>query len=128
MRTAAFIVGLLITLAGVGMLVSPATVLAFAQRAVTSVELYGSAISRLAIGALFIAVAPASRAPWLLRVLGTIALLAGVATLFLDVDRAQAIANWVSHQSLGAIRGFALVPLLLGGATIYACTPKGRAA
>ena len=128
MKTTTFVIGILLTLAGLGMLLAPTIVLILAQRGVTPLELYGSAIGRLAIGALFVAVAPASRAPWLLRVLGTVALLAGGATFFLGVDRAQAIASWVSHQSLSAIRGLAFVPLVLGAATVYACPPQRRAA
>ncbi len=128
MQLVAFTVGLLITVAGVAVLLFPAALLSLAQHPVTPLQLYASAAIRLAIGLLFVVVAPASRAPRLLRVFGGFAFIAGAATLVMGVDRAQAIAGWMSRQPLGIVRSFAVLPLAIGMSILYACRPQRRAA
>jgi uncharacterized protein YjeT (DUF2065 family) len=123
-------VGLLITAAGILVTLVPSAVIRFAQHGVTAVELYASAITRVGIGVLFLLVAPMSRLPRLLRVFGMIAVMAGIVTPFLGVARAQAIADWVSHQGLSSVRAFGLLALAIGAAILYACGPRrmnGRA-
>jgi hypothetical protein len=122
------VVGLLITVAGVAVLLFPAAVLALAQHPVTALQLYGSAVIRLGIGALFLMAAPASRMPRLIRFLGIFALFAGAATAVMGLDRAQAIADWMARQTPGTLRWFAVLPLALGGSIVYACMPQRRAA
>jgi len=124
----AFAVGLLIAAAGIVMVAVPGFVLGLAQHPMVSAQLYASAVIRIGIGLLFWRVASVSRTPALLRVLGAMGLTVGVATLFVGVDRAQAIASWVCHQSLGTVRTFGLLPLALGAAIMYACAPVRRAA
>ena len=82
---------------------------------------------RIAIGVLFISVARDARRPWLLRALGGVAVFAGVGTLFLGVQRAGAIADWISQRGMETVRAFGLLPLVLGALVIYACGPARRA-
>ena len=128
MKRLVLAVGLLITTAGVVVSVVPSAVIRFAQHAVTPFELYGSAITRVGIGVLFIVAAPISRLPRLLRAFGIIAVMAGLVTPFLGVARAQTIADWVSQQGLGLVRSFGLLALAIGAAVVYACGPRRRAA
>ena len=76
---------------------------------------------------LFILVARSTRMPWLLQVLGGITILAGVATLFLGLGRARAIAEWTLQQGARVVRLFGLLPLVLGALVVYACGAVRRA-
>lgn len=128
MKRLALAVGLLISAAGVVVSVVPAAVIRLAQHAITPLELYASAITRVGIGVLFIVAAPTSRLPRLLGVFGMIAVMAGLVTPVLGAARAQTIADWVSHQGLGLVRSFGLFALAIGAAIVYACGPRRRAA
>ena len=128
MRHIPLVVGVLIALAGLIVIALPSGVLSVAAHPVSPLQLYVSAAIRVALGVLFLAVAGASRAPRLLQVVGIIALIAGVATVWLGVGRAQQIADWTSHQGLGVVRLLGIAPLALGVAIVYACLPVQRAA
>jgi hypothetical protein len=90
-------------------------------------QLYTSALIRVAIGVLFLSVARTARVPGVLRVLGAIAIIAGAATVFVGVERARAIADWTSHQEAAVVRLFGLLPLVLGALVVYACGSLRRA-
>jgi hypothetical protein len=126
-KSLARVVGALIAVAGLTLIVVPVIVPWLALHPLTLFELFASAIIRIAIGILFISAARTARIPWLLQLLGGIAIVAGVATLFIGVDRARAIAEWMSQQGVGVVRVFGLLPLLLGVLVIYACGPVRRA-
>ena|SRR6266851_8312272 len=121
-------VGSLIAAAGLALILFPGIVTWLAQHPLMPLELYTSAVIRVAIGILFISVAQMARLPWVLQVLGAIAIVAGVATVFIGVDRARAIADWTSHQGVAVVRLFGLLPLVLGALVVYACGPVRRAA
>jgi hypothetical protein len=126
-KSLALVVGALIALAGLILIIFPGIVLWLAVHPLTLLELFASAMIRIAIGILFISAARTARIPWLLQLLGGIAIVAGVATVFIGVDRAQAIAEWMAQQGVGVVRVFGLLPLLLGVLVIYACGPVRRA-
>jgi uncharacterized membrane protein len=125
-RATAFVVGLLIIAVGAVGVVAPSVLLWIAQHPVSAVELYVIAAGRVALGLLLLAVARASRAPKTLRVMGAIALIAGITTPFLGVARAQAIMDWFSHHGSGFLRFAALVALAIGGFVAYTCAPARR--
>ena len=127
MKSLALVVGALIAIAGLILIVFPGIVPWLAVHPLTLLELFTSAIIRIAIGILFISVARTARIPWLLQLLGGIAIVAGIATVFIGVGRARAIAEWMSQQGVGAVRVFGLLPLVLGALVIYACGPVRRA-
>lgn len=120
-------VGVLLITAGVTLILFPGLVPWLAQHPLTSLEVYASAVIRIAIGLLLISVARGARVPGVLRMLGGIALIAGVATLFIGIDRAQAIAAWTSQRGAGVVRLFGLLPVVLGVLVVYACGPVRRA-
>ena len=128
MKGLALAVGALIAAAGLGLILFPAVVIWLAHHPLTSLELYGSAVGRVAIGVLFLAVARTARMPWVLRVLGAIAIIAAAATLVIGVERAQAIADWTTREGVVVVRLFGLLPLILGALVVYACGPVRRAA
>jgi hypothetical protein len=126
-KSLALAVGALIAAAGLILIVFPDIVPWLAVHPLTLFELFTSAIIRIAIGILFISAARTARIPWLLQLLGGFAIVAGIATVFIGVDRARAIAEWMSQQGVGAVRVFGLLPLVLGALVIYACGPVRRA-
>src|ERR1051325_2881017 len=93
-KTLVFVVGLVIIAIGAVGIVAPSVLLWIAQHPVTTVELYLIAGGRVAVGSLLLAVAATSRAPRTLRVLGAIAVIAGIATPFLGVARVQLMVDW----------------------------------
>ncbi len=127
MKSLALVVGALIAVAGLILIVFPDIVPWLAVHPLTLLELFASAMIRIAIGLLFISAARTARIPWLLQLLGGIAIVAGGATVFIGVDRAQAIAEWMTQQGVGVVRVFGLLPVLLGVLVIYACGPVRRA-
>lgn len=127
MRRLAFVVGLLIAAAGVLVILLPAALLQFAEHSTTWLKLIGFAALRVSIGLLLLAVAPATRLPRTVRVLGVFAIVAGVLTPAVGVNGARLVADWWSHQPLGLVRALGLLPLALGGLVVYACAPAPRA-
>lgn len=127
MRVLGFLVAALFLILGVVGLFVPRRLFALAQFTTTPTGLYVVAGIRLAIGAILLALASRSRFPTILRVLGVLALLGGIATLFLGTERARAIVSWMTGYGTTPIRGFGVFALLLGGFIAYAISDKGRA-
>ena len=127
MKGLSLVIGALIAAAGLVLIVFPGIVGWLSQHPLTPLELYTSAVIRIAIGAAFMMAARTARSPQLLQVLGAIAIIAGIATVFLGVERAQAIAAWMSQQGGGVVRLFGLLPLVLGVLVVFACGPVRRA-
>ena len=86
-----------------------------AEYVTTPIGLYAVAALRIGIGIVFINVAPTSRTPNLLRVLGAIAVGAGVITALVGVDRARAMLAWETAQGTTLIRLGAVIALVFGG-------------
>ena len=84
MKTLAFAIGLCIALVGAVGIAEPSALVWIAHHASTSGAFYAVAAIRIAFGAVLISVAPASRAPRGLRLLGSIIVVAGIATYIVD--------------------------------------------
>lgn len=132
MNALAFVVGLCIATFGAVGVLAPSGLIWIVQHFVTSGAFYlVAATVRVAFGLLLISVASASRAPKVLRVLGYVILIVGIATAltgFLGTQRARAIIEWWLQQGSGAVRLTGVLPLALGGFVAYACAPDRRAA
>ncbi len=128
MKTLAFVMSLVIIAVGaVGILAPPALVW-IAQHSLAPVKLYSITAVRVVFGLLLISVASASRAPKTLRVVAFIPLVAGIATPFVGIERAQTVIEWWTQQGSGVVRLTAVPLLALGGFIAYACAPARRAA
>ena len=125
MRLVGLLVALFIVLVGLTGILAPDCVMTIGRHSVTPVGIYLAAALRIGIGLVLEKLAPVSRAPKALRVLGVIAVLGGVATLFLGTERAQAILEWWSAQGPACIRLWAVLPLVLGGFIAYAILRQG---
>ncbi len=120
MRLLGLLVALFITLIGLTGILSPSRLMTISQYVATPVGIYLAAALRIGIGLVLVRVAPRSRAPKVLLTLGVIAVIAGLATLFLGMERAQAILKWSSAQGPAFTRLWAALPLFLGGFIAYA--------
>lgn len=127
MRLLGLLVALFIALIGLTGIFSPDRLMTIAQYTATPVGIYVAAALRIGIGLVLARVAPVSRAPKALCILGAAAVMAGVTTLFLGTERAQIILEWWSAQGSAFIRLWALLPLVLGGFIAYAVALPRRA-
>lgn len=126
MKTLAFIVALIIVGMGLTGIVCPDCLVRIGHYSFTPVGLYVVALLRVAIGLVFFLAAPASRAPKTLRILGIVVCVAGVATAFLTVERAQALLDWWAANGATFVRFGAGVALLLGSFIAYLTAPVRR--
>jgi hypothetical protein len=127
MRLLGLLVALFIALVGLTGVIAPDCLMTIGRHSVTPFGLCIVAVLRIGIGLVLAWVAPVSRAPTTLRILGVIAVIAGVVTLYVGAERAQAILEWWSGQGPLFIRLGAGIALVLGGLIAYALTPGRRA-
>jgi len=128
MKTLAFVMSLVIIAVGAVGILAPRALVWIAQHSLAPVELYSVAAVRVGFGLLLVSVASASRAPKTLRVVAFIPLVAGIATPFVGIERAQTVIEWWTHQRSGVVRLTAVPLLALGGFIAYACVAARRAA
>ena len=77
------------------------------------------------MGLVVIFVAPTSRAPRILRVMGALMCMQGLAaTLFLGPDRARAVMEWETRQGNAVLRVGAAVALATGVFMAYAIAAR----
>jgi hypothetical protein len=126
MRTAALLVSLFIIAVGAVGIVTPDSLMSIKQYVATPVGLYAIAALRVAIGLVLMWVAPVSRAPRTLRVVGVIVVVAGLATPLFGVERTRAILDWVSTQGTALERVGAGLGVAIGGLIAFAVATGRR--
>jgi uncharacterized membrane protein YidH (DUF202 family) len=112
---------------GVG-LVAPSALLDFGQSLQTTQALYIVAVVRVVFGAILVSVAPASRMPGTLRILGAFIIVAGVATPISGAQRAHDLLDWWSSQDPLFTRAWAAVAVVFGMFIVYAVAARRRSA
>jgi hypothetical protein len=126
MRIAALLVALFAIVVGVVGIFTPNSLMTIGRYVVTPVGLYVIAAVRVAIGLVLMLVAPISRVPRTLRVVGAVVLVAGLATPLFGVERTRAIFDWASTQGTALIRVVAGLVLATGGFVAFAVTAGRR--
>ena len=124
MKPAVVLVAIWVICAGVAGVVAPQSLMPLRRYVLTPIGLLVIASIRIAIGVLFIMVAPRSRVPRIMRGLGGFLLLAGLVTPLFGVERARAIADWEAAQSLTLIRTVAVLITLLGAMLAFAVSGR----
>jgi hypothetical protein len=94
MRIAALLVALFAIVVGVVGIFTPDSLMTIGRYVVTPVGLYAIAALRVGIGLVLMLVAPISRVPRTLRVLGAAVRVEGLATPLFGVERTRAILDW----------------------------------
>jgi len=110
------------TLGLVGM-VRPHRLIRMARSWQTPTGLYAAAALRIALGLLLILVAPNSRFPGVLRILGIVILLSGLATPIVGLGRFHRILEWWANRGPAFQRAWASCAFSVGLFLIYAVTP-----
>jgi hypothetical protein len=126
MRTAALLVSFFIIAVGAVGIVTPDSLMSIKQYVATPVGLYAIAALRVAIGLVLMRVAPVSRAPRTLRMVGVIVVVAGLATPLFGVERTRAILDWVSTQGTALERVGAGLGVAIGGLIAFAVATGRR--
>jgi hypothetical protein len=122
----ALLIGLGILALGVVGLLVPERLAVLAEHLATPQGLYVAATLRVAIGLVLLRVAPASRAPLALRVLGWLAVIAGLVTPFVGVERARDMIEWWLARDSAVVRVWAAVAAAFGGFLLYAVRAARR--
>jgi len=126
MRIAALLVALFAIVVGVVGIVMPDSLMTIGRYVATPVGLYVIAAVRVAIGLVLMLVAPTSRVPRTLRVVGAVVIVAGLATPLFGVERTRAILDWESTQGTALIRVMACLVLAIGGFIVFAVATGRR--
>lgn len=124
MKTLAFVLALCITAIGVVGFFAPSVLVWAARRSDTSLAFYIIATGRIAFGLLLVSVAPSSRRPKVLSVMGYIIVILGVATAFVGLfamEQARSLIDWWLRQPSGILRFTAVVVAALGGFVAHTC-------
>ena len=123
MRTTALIVAFFFVVVGAVSLVSPDSLMAVRGYVGTPLGLAAIGTLRIGIGLVLVLVAPVSRVPRTLRVVGMLVIVAGLATYLFGVERTRAVLEY--EATLGPVfyRGAAAVLMALGGLMVFAVRP-----
>jgi hypothetical protein len=131
LKTLAFIIGVAVGAVGlVGALV-PDVLFAIAQQFRTAPSFLALAVVRVAVGLVLFTVAPVSRLPLSLRVLGAVVVIAGLTTAaagLFAMGPTRAAIDWWFSQNRWLLRLTGTALLGLGGFIAYACVPALHAA
>ncbi len=128
MKVLAIAIGLVIGAIGLVGVVAPSIILEFGRSLLTPAALYAVAALRIGIGVVLVRVAPDSRLPTVLRILGILIIIAGVLTPFFGVERSRAILDWWSNQGPLVTRLCLSVAIAFGLFIVYAVTSPRRTA
>ena len=123
MLIVALVISAFVIVLGLVGIVAPARILKIALWFQTPVGLYAASALRLVFGASLFLVAPGSREPHVLRVLGILIFVAGMVTPFIGVDRSRRLLDWWSARGPGFNRVMSAVGLAFGAFLIWAMTP-----
>jgi len=124
----AMAMGLIIASIGVFGAAAPSALLEFGRALQTPRALYIVAAVRIIFGALLLWVAPVSRVPKTLRLLGLLIVIVGMLTPFIGVERSRAMLDWWSTQGVLFTRVWMGVVVVFGLFIVYAVTPPRRSA
>ena len=122
MSTLAMVIGFAFIFLGVLVAVSPERLLSFTDWG-SRRGLYTAAAMRVFTGLVLILAAPASRSPTGFRIIGAIALLAGVVFTLVPTDRWAAFIRWWTKEHRALYRASAALAILLGAYIAYAALP-----
>ena len=123
MKLLAMAIGLIIAAIGIAGVGAPSLLLEFGRSLLTPTALYIVSAIRIGIGIVLVWVAPVSRMPGVLRVLGILIIIAGVLTPFVGVERSLGVLEWWSRQGPSFMRTSASLAIAFGLFIVYAVTP-----
>ena len=120
---AALAFSLLICAFGVLGVAAPARAVEMARRFSTRHGMYIAGALRLAMGVILYSVAPASRAPDGLRVVGAVVIVAGVVTFFLRPERFVGLLDWWEAKGPALVRLQGAFAIVVGSSLAWLLLP-----
>jgi hypothetical protein len=126
LRIAALLFALFTVVVSIGGFVSPDGFMTLRRSYyATPGRFYAAGAIRVAMGLVLILAASSSRWPRILRALGVVVCLQGLAgTLFFGLERARAIMEWEAMQGTALLRVGAVVALAAGGFVAFAVAKR----
>ena len=109
------------TIGAVGVF-APSVLLDLGDSLLTPTVLYSAAAVRVLFGAVLLWVAPVSRTPKTLRVIGALLVFAGVFTPLVGIEYSRGVLDWLLTQGPLFTRVWAGVAVLFGLFIVYALT------
>ena len=120
------ILGFAVAIAGACLAAAPMAGLGLGRSVVSPNVMYVAGALRVAFGALLVYVASKSRTPVLMRAIGGIFIVAGLGALFLTVDQARTIFDWLIAQGPWFTRAWASAVAALGICVVFATTQRNK--
>jgi hypothetical protein len=127
MRWIAAALALAIAALGALGVVWPSVLLEVGRAFLSLPGLYAAAALRIVMGAALFLAAPASRAPAVLRVLGAVIFVVGLATPLIPLESARDLVQWWLGRGSGLARLWAGFALALGSSLAWALLSRPRA-
>ena len=112
--------GIVIVCIGLVGMAVPSRVIEFGRSLHTARALYVIGAFRVAFGALLLWVAPVSRVPRTLRVIGAVIIVAGLLTPLFGIERTQHVIDWWASQQGLFLRAWGGIAVLSGSFLVYA--------
>jgi uncharacterized membrane protein len=128
LRLLAVALGLAVAAIGAVGVAIPSDFLEFGQSLLTPTVVYLAAAVRVVFGVALVWVAPVSRTPKVLRVLGALLIIAGAVTPFIGVEHSRVMLDWLQAQRPTFTRVWAGAAVVLGLFIAYATSRPGRSA
>jgi hypothetical protein len=128
MKYLGWLLALLIIAVGALGIAAPDRLIAIGRLIVTPAGLVGIAVVRICVGMALIWLAPASRAPKTLQYGGAIAMLAGLVTPLIGVERSRAIFEWEVAFGPAVLRSGAALLVAAGAFLAFAVSTNRSAA
>jgi hypothetical protein len=120
MRFVALAFAAFVTVVGIFGVFAPARLLATSHIFATPIGLAVTTAVRLIFGAVLFFVAPDSRAPEALHVIGGLVFVFGLITPFIGVTRSRRWLDWWSARGPNFMRAWAAVAIVFGSFLVYA--------
>ena len=120
MITLVKLIGLLLAVLGVAYILEPKIlklILAFFQ---VEKRVYIASGIRILIGIILLAGAPQCRMPWIVVIIGILALVSGVLALILGVEKCKEMIKKFEEKPTKTLRMLSLIPIALGLILLYA--------
>lgn len=119
MRRIGIAIGALVILLGAFSFAAPGLRISLDRLVMTPAGFYAIAAERVVVGLMLVFAAAASRAPRTVRLLGLVLIIAGLATPWFGVARAEAVLNVFADSGAWLLRLDAAVGIALGGFLVY---------
>ena len=126
MKLLAMVLGFMVATIGAVGVAAPDVLLELGESLLTPSVLYIAAVARVIFGTVLLWVAPVSRTPKTLRVIGALLVFAGVLTPFIGIEHSRAMLDWLLSQGPLFTRAWAGVAVILGLFIVYAITGPRR--